>query len=70
MSEILPEMEKAKAGLASVKPELGPLASGEVPDFESLALKDSEAGSGTEARTPDWAVSEPFDPIGRVWSGC
>jgi S1-C subfamily serine protease len=66
LDEIKPEIEKSKSRIARVEPELGPLK--EVPNLEELAEADSAAGSGTEARTPDWAKPKPFDPIGRIWS--
>ncbi|HUT90026.1 MAG TPA: trypsin-like peptidase domain-containing protein [Thermoguttaceae bacterium] len=67
VSEFQPEVEKIKSKIASVKPERGPLPPDKLPDFDSLASADSEAGSGTEARMPDWAVAESFDPISRIW---
>ena len=68
LSEISPAIEKAKLALSSVKPAQGPLTPEEMPDIKSLASADSEGGSGTEARMPDWAVAKPFDPIARMWT--
>ena len=68
VSECQPEVERIKSTLASVKPERGPLPPDQLPDFNSLSSADSEAGSGTEARMPDWAVAKSFDPISRIWT--
>lgn len=52
VSEFQPEVEKIKSTIALVKPERGPLSPDKLPDFNSLASADSEAGSGTECGCP------------------
>ncbi|MHB8956355.1 MAG: trypsin-like peptidase domain-containing protein [Pirellulaceae bacterium] len=68
ISECQPEVDRIKSTIDSVKPERGPLPPDKLPDFNSLASADSKAGSGTEARMPDWAVAKSFDPISRIWT--
>ena len=67
LSEIAPEVNKAKQFIADAKADPGPLPPGEIPDLTKLAATDSKSGSGTKARTPEWAKAKPFNPIGRIW---